>query len=104
MSPAAFSLSATVSTVSSEETSTTISTGGFSVKNASIAAYNSLTINWIIIIFMFLSGVNFSLLYYALCRNFKAVLHSEELRLYTLLTIGASALIAANLVAVGGRP
>ena len=82
---------------------TTISTGGFSVKNASIAAYNSLTINWIIIIFMFLSGVNFSLLYYALCRNFKAVLHSEELRLYTLLTIGASALIAANLVAVGGQ-
>ena len=82
---------------------TTISTGGFSVKNASIAAYNSLTINWIIIVFMFLSGVNFSLLYYALCRNYKAVLHSEELRLYTLLTIGASALIAANLIVVGGQ-
>ena len=77
---------------------TTISTGGFSVKNASIAAYESLTIEWIIIVFMFLSGVNFALLYFALLRNFRAVFESEELRSYTFMTVGASALIAANLV------
>ena len=82
---------------------TTISTGGFSVKNASIAAYDSMAVNWIIIVFMFLSGVNFSLLYYAIRRNYKAVLHSEELRFYTFQTIIASSLIAANLVAVGGQ-
>ena len=52
---------------------TTISTGGFSVKNASIAAYESLAIEWIIIVFMFLSGINFALLYFALLRNFRAV-------------------------------
>ena len=77
---------------------TTISTGGFSVKNASIAAYGSLAIEWIIIIFMFLSGVNFALLYFALLRNFRAVFESEELRAYTFMTVGASALIVLDLV------
>lgn len=77
---------------------TTISTGGFSVKDASIAAYGSLAIEWIIIIFMFLSGINFALLYFALLRNFRAVFESEELRSYTLMTVGASALIVLNLV------
>ena len=77
---------------------TTISTGGFSVKNASVAAYGSLAIEWIIIIFMFLSGVNFALLYYAILRNFRAVVQSEELRSYTFMTVGASALIVVNLV------
>ena len=75
---------------------TTISTGGFSVKHASIAAYESLAIEWIIIIFMFLSGINFALLYYAVCRNFRAVFQSEELRSYTLVTLAASGLILAD--------
>lgn len=81
---------------------TTISTGGFSVKDASVAAYGSLAIEWIIIIFMFLSGINFALLYFALLRNFRAVFESEELRSYTLMTVGASALIIMNLVVHAG--
>ena len=81
---------------------TSISTGGFSVKNASVAAYGSLWIEWIIIIFMFLSGINFALLYYALLRNFRAVFESEELRSYTIMTVGASALIVVNLVLHAG--
>lgn len=81
---------------------TTISTGGFSPMNASIAAYDSLVIDWIIIIFMFLSGINFALLFYALRRNFKAVFESEELRSYTWMTVIASALIVLNLVCHAG--
>lgn len=81
---------------------TTISTGGFSPMNASIAAYDSLLIDWIIIVFMFLSGVNFSLLYFALLRNFKAVFESEELRLYAGVTVVAAVLIIVDLVAQGG--
>ncbi len=81
---------------------TTISTGGFSVRNASIAAYDSLLIEWIIIVFMFLSGINFALLFYALRRNFKAVFESEELRSYTWMTVIASALIVANVVLRAG--
>ena len=82
---------------------TTISTGGFSVKNASIAAYGSIVIEWIIIIFMFLSGINFALLYFALRRNFRAVFQSEELRSYTLMTLLASGAIVLNLVVHAGR-
>lgn len=81
---------------------TTISTGGFSPMNASIAAYDSLVIDWIIIVFMFLSGINFALLFYALRRNFKAVFESEELRSYTWMTVIASALIVLNLVCHAG--
>lgn len=81
---------------------TTISTGGFSPMNASIAAYNSLAVEWIIIVFMFLSGINFALLYFALCRNFRAVFESEELRSYTLMTVFASGLIVLNLVIHAG--
>ena len=81
---------------------TTISTGGFSVKNASIAAYGSIVIEWIIIIFMFLSGINFALLFYALRRDYQAVFQSEELRSYTLMTVIASALIAMNLIVHAG--
>jgi len=81
---------------------TTISTGGFSVMNASIAAYGSLVIDWIIIVFMFLSGINFALLFYALHRNFQAVFQSEELRSYTLVTIVASATIALDLITHAG--
>lgn len=82
---------------------TTISTGGFSVKNASIAAYESLAIEWIIIIFMFLSGVNFALLYYAVCRNFRAVFQSEELRSYTLMALAASGLILVSVAVQTSR-
>ena len=81
---------------------TSISTGGFSVKNASIAAYNSLAIEWIIIVFMFLSGINFALLFFAVRRNFKAVFESEELRSYTFMVLAASGLIVLNLVAHAG--
>ena len=82
---------------------TTISTGGFSVKAASIAAYPSMAVRWIIIVFMFLSGVNFSLLFYALGRNFKAVFHSEELRWYSIISLGATGIIFANLVVTAGQ-
>ena len=40
---------------------TTVSTGGFSPRNASIAAYNSVYIDWALTILMFLSGANFNL-------------------------------------------
>lgn len=76
----------------------TISTGGFSTRNASIAAFGSPAVTWIVAIFMFLSGINFSLIFISLRGHIRAALHSEELRLYTLLTLGAIGLIAASLM------
>ena len=80
-----------------------ISTGGFSTRNASIASFDSLLIEWIIIIFTFVAGINFSLLYFALLRNFKAVFQSEELKCYLLITIIGSGLILVDLLAHAGE-
>lgn len=81
---------------------TTISTGGFSVRDASIAYYQSELINWIIVFFMFVSGVNFSVLFQVQRRQFKEAVLSEELRWYTLITLGASGLIAVDLILKSG--
>ena len=60
----------------------TMATGGFSTKNASIAYYDSAFIQYVITIFMFLAGTNFTLTYFALRGNFKKALKSEEFRIY----------------------
>ncbi len=82
---------------------TTISTGGFSVRDASIAYYQSEAINWIIVAFMFVSGVNFSVLFQTQRGQWKEALRSEELRWYSIVTVGAVALIAADLVCKVGK-
>ncbi len=65
----------------------TIATGGFSTKQASIAHYNSPFIEYIIILFMIFSGVNFSLYYFLLKLKVYKVLKNEELRTYLLIII-----------------
>jgi trk system potassium uptake protein TrkH len=82
---------------------TTISTGGFSVRDASIAYYQSEAINWIIVAFMFVSGVNFGVLFQVQRKQWKDALRSEELRWYSFITLGAVALIAADLVVKAGK-
>jgi len=82
---------------------TTISTGGFSVRDASIAFYQSEAINWIIILFMFVSGVNFSVLFQVQRKRWKDALRSEELRWYAIITFSAVALISTNLILKAGK-
>ncbi len=74
----------------------TVGTGGFALKNLSIAGYAKPAVEWIVAIFMFLCGINFNLYYFLLMRRFRDVLKSEELRAYILLCIGSTVLIAAN--------
>jgi trk system potassium uptake protein TrkH len=69
----------------------TMATGGFSTKNASIGFYQSPYIQYVIIIFMFLAGVNFVFHYHALKGDFSAFQRSTEFRLYSGIIIGASA-------------
>lgn len=78
---------------------TTMATGGFSVRNASIAAYNSPLITWIITVFMFLAGTNFSLLFLVLRGRLREVLRSEELRIYTIIIVCATVFICLDLSA-----
>lgn len=61
---------------------TTMSTGGFSTKQASIAHYNSAIIEYIIIAFMFIAGTNFTLLYFGFKFKFKKFLINDEFKWY----------------------
>ncbi|HAS18392.1 MAG TPA: potassium transporter [Flavobacteriaceae bacterium] len=61
----------------------TVSTGGFSTKNSSIAFWNDHPlIQYIILFFMFLAGTNFVLSYFIFTGKFKKVLQDEEFRVY----------------------
>lgn len=73
----------------------TMSTGGFSTKNASLAYYNyAPLIQYIVIFFMFVAGTNFVLTYYMLKGNFKKALHNEEYKYYLFGILGVSFLVA----------
>ncbi len=62
----------------------TVATGGFSTKNNSIAAYPQASIQWILIFFMFIAGINFSLHAQALRGVVKVYLRDRECRFYTV--------------------
>lgn len=75
-----------------------VATGGFSTKNASIGYYQSAGIEWIITIFMFLSGANFALHYQAMReKSLRPWLENGEFKLYALLVVGATAFVSLNL-------
>lgn len=80
----------------------TAGTGGFAIKNASIAAYDSAYIDYVIGIFMFLFGVNFNLYYLILIGHVGEALRSEELRWYLIITCVSTALIAADIYEIFG--
>ncbi|NLW56103.1 MAG: TrkH family potassium uptake protein [Firmicutes bacterium] len=77
----------------------TLATGGFSSRNISIEAFQSLPIEIIITLFTFLAGINFSLYYRVVKkRSFKPLLHNTEIRVFAGIIILASLLIAVALV------
>ena len=80
----------------------TAGTGGFSVKNASIAAYNSLSIEIVVSLFMLLFGVNFNLYYLMIMKQFKRAIKSEELWTYVGIVAVSIGVIAINIVHLVG--
>lgn len=74
-----------------------VGTGGYSNYNASVAHFDSLYIDVVITVFMFLAGMNFTLFYYALKGNWRDLFQDSELRLYMMILIGAFLFIALNL-------
>lgn len=81
----------------------TAGTGGFAVKNASIAAYGSAYFDYVIGIFMFLFGINFNLYYLVTAGHFLQALKSEELRWYAGIVLGATALITFDIYKIFGN-
>ena len=66
---------------------TTIATGGFSTHQASIGFFNSPYVENMTILFMLLSGINFSMYYFAFVRNFNPIKRNEELRWYLMFVV-----------------
>ncbi|MEG0560047.1 MAG: TrkH family potassium uptake protein [Muribaculaceae bacterium] len=69
------------------QTMAAVSTGGFSTRNASIAAWDSHYVNIVVLIFMFICGINFSLLYKAALRNFRPLLSNDTFKWYFAIVI-----------------
>ena len=74
----------------------TVGTGGFGVRNDSIAGYSPYIQN-VCTVFMFLCGVNFTCYYLLLLKQFKSVFFDEELKSYVAVTVGSILLITMNL-------
>lgn len=80
---------------------TTLSTGGFSTRNASVAAFNSGYIDYVITLFMILAGINFALHFQVLRGRTRDFFRSEELRIYLGLILVAT-LVVMVFNALGG--
>ena len=78
-------------------TFTTLATGGFSTKNASIGAFGSSYIEWVIIIFMFLGGVNFVLHLRAVSGKPLNYFKDDEFRFYTSVVLICITFLFLNL-------
>jgi len=75
----------------------TLGTGGFAIKNGSIGEYNSLSVDVVITGFMLMAGINFSLFHRARTEGMRVFWRNPEFRVYGLLFMGVSAIIAADL-------
>ena len=76
---------------------TTMATGGYSTKQASIAYFDSPFIHYVIILFMFIAGMNFSLSYFALHGKVNKIMKNEEFRYYLFFVLIFSFVIGIGL-------
>ena len=76
---------------------TTMATGGYSTKQASAAHWDSAYIHYVMIIFMFIAGTNFTLAYFGLKFKFKKIINNEEFRYYFGFTLFFTIITAITL-------
>lgn len=77
----------------------TAGTGGFGIKNISIAYYGSAYIEYVVGIFMLLFGINFNLYFFIIMRKFKLAFSNEELKSYLSIVFISVILITFNILA-----
>ncbi len=80
---------------------TTLSAGGFSPDGQSIAGYSNPAVEWILILFMILSGTSFTLQYRVFSGRPSAFLRDGEFLLYLLVTLAISLFVAIELSTTG---
>ena len=81
----------------------TLGTGGFSSKGASVGYFKSATIDWIINIFMLIAGLNFGLYYGLLRRKWKTFFRNYELRFYLTVNLIVIAIVALSIFRTHGN-
>ena len=82
---------------------TSTATGGFATTNGSIATFHSPAEEYVCTLFCFLSGVNFTLLYFSVAKlKVRDLLRNEEFRFYIILVSIISAIIMYELMSVNG--
>jgi trk system potassium uptake protein TrkH len=79
----------------------TLATGGFSTKNASMAAFDSAYIHWVAIVFMYFAGINFSLHFRAVSGK-PVYFRDHEWRFFTFVLLAAAGAILGMNLASGG--
>ncbi len=75
---------------------TTMSTGGFSTKNNSLAHFGPI-VHYIVMIFMFIAGMNYALIYLSLKGKFKRVWASDELKTYVIGLFALSIIVTLSI-------
>lgn len=80
----------------------TAGTGGFGIKADSIAGYTSVQ-QWIITVFMFIFGINFSFFYLIIFKKIRQAFKMEEVRWYFIVYLAAVILITINIVETVGN-
>ena len=80
---------------------TTMATGGFSIYDTSLAGASK-AVMWIVTVFSFLAGVNFSLMFLSVRGRVKEALRSEELWIYVGMVTATTLLLCVNLWAQAG--
>ena len=80
---------------------TTLPSGGFSTHDASIMYYDSILIDSIILVFMILAGVNFTLIWFAWEKQWGKVLRDEEGKYYLVILLTATIFIVLSLFIQG---
>ncbi|TFH26963.1 MAG: TrkH family potassium uptake protein [Bacteroidia bacterium] len=81
---------------------TTMATGGYSTKQASIAHWNSPYIHYVITVFMFLAGTNFTLSYLAMHGRFRKIWENEEFKWYLGFIGGFTLVVTTGLFFTSG--
>lgn len=74
----------------------TAGTGGFAIKNASMAYYDSYYLDMVVSVFMILFGINFNLFYFLIFKDAKRAFQSQELKLFLSIIIISTTLICIN--------
>lgn len=77
-------------------------TGGFSTRNAGISAFNSVYIDVVVTVFMFLFSINFNLFYLILMKKASEAFRDEEFRVYLLILAISLATMTINTLSVYG--